>query len=40
MNVFRQSMILMGVLLVATLVAAFTPLEQPAETAETAQVSH
>ena len=40
MNVFRQSMILLGVLMVATLVAAFTPLEQPPENAETAQVSH
>ncbi|WP_268920617.1 hypothetical protein [Shimia sediminis] len=40
MNVFRQSLILLGVLLCATLLAVFTPLESPPADAETAQVSH
>ena len=40
MNVFRQSLILLGILFVATLFAAFTPLEQAPQETETAQVSH
>ena len=40
MNVFRQSLILFGVLMAATLLAAFTPLDQAAPETETAQVSH